>query len=58
MAMNILAIDNCSVTFRFVEHFCLWLPSQIEVIKLDPAAVVDSDEDVPYNYVQSFLMLW
>ena len=55
--MNIFAIDNCSVAFRFVEHVCLWLPSQTEVIELDPAAVVHSDEDVPYDSVQSSLML-
>ena len=57
MAMNICTCNNCSVTFKIAEHFLLWLTSQAEVIELDPAAGVDSDEDVPYNYVRSFLML-
>ena len=54
VGMNVL--DNYSVAFRFVECFCLWLTSQTEVIELDPANV-DSNEGVPYDYVQSSLML-
>ena len=46
MSMNVL--DNYSVALRFIERFCLWLTSQTEAVELDP---VDSDEDVPYDYV-------